>query len=101
MTQIHSDTDGTLVGAVELTDSDRHRLLTDERRRIALDVLSDRPGPVHLDELATEVATRESDTAMADPSAVERAAIALHHNHLPRLAASDIVEYDPETRQVH
>lgn len=101
MTQILSDSDGDLAGTVELTDSDRHRLLTDERRRIALEVLSDRVGPVPLDELATEVAARESERETVDSAAVERAAIALHHNHLPRLAATDIVEYDAETRQVY
>lgn len=100
MNQRLTDIDGDASGIAQLTDSDRHRILTNEQRRIALDVLTDASGPVHLEELASVVAARENGTETADSVDVERAAIALHHNHLPRMADADIVEYDAGARQV-
>lgn len=63
-------------------------LLGDERRRKALYVLYRRAGAVELADLAVEVA------AMEDGSP-ERIACALHHRHLPELAAAGVADYDP------
>lgn len=77
-----------------LTESERYRLLSDERRRALLDVLDGRSAPLHRDELASAVAEREAGGD--DVAADERRTIimALHHNHLPRMADLGLVDYD-------
>ncbi|WP_232686894.1 DUF7344 domain-containing protein [Halobacterium zhouii] len=87
-----------LLATVDLSDTERYRLLSAKRRRIVCGVLADADGPVRFERLAEAVATRE-----AAPDGREEAddvAVALHHVHLPRLAEVGVIEYDPETKQV-
>ena len=83
-----------------MTESDRHRLLSAERRKVALDVLVKRPTPVALEELAEAVATRESSVEVPPWDLLKRVVITLHHNHLPMMTAAGAIEYDPTTRRV-
>lgn len=66
------------------------------RRRAALAFLRESEGEVTLNDLAAEVAAHETDDDVA-PSAgdVDEVGVALHHRHLPRFEAADLVEYDP------
>ncbi len=86
------------------TSTDRgdeyHRLLSSERRRILLDVLAEQPMPAGLEAVAAAVAEREADADAPAEDAVERVAIALHHNHLPRMADAGVLEYEPAARSV-
>lgn len=83
----------------DLTESDRHRLLADGRRRLLLEELETQPMPVGLNEAAAAVAQREANGA--DPAELRQGiAIALHHNHLPRMTDLGVIDYDPETRQI-
>lgn len=87
------------VRTADLSESDRYRLLASARRRATLEVVANRPTPVELDDLARAVATREDDAATTE-EAVRRVAVALHHNHLPRMADMGVVDYDPERQRV-
>lgn len=93
MTRVSGDSDGC-EGRGELSESDRHRLLADRRRRVLLDVLADRDGPVELTDLAATVAAREDGTDD------ERVAIDLHHHHLPLLDDLGVVVYDPARNRI-
>lgn len=84
----------------ELSDSERHRLLADERRRIVLDVLAERKESLTLTELVTEVECRENGGGSSESTVSENIMISLHHVHLPMIADSDIVEYDYETNRI-
>lgn len=64
-------------------------ILADERRRQVIQRLRT-DGDSTLEELATSV----------DGEHAERLADDLHHNHLPRLAAHGIVEYDTRSGYV-
>jgi hypothetical protein len=64
-------------------------LLGDDYRRQALRCLGDGRETTRT-ELARAVVERRSET-----DSVEEAAAALHHVHLPKLAAEDAVAYDP------
>ena len=78
---------------LRLTESERYWLLSDERRRALLEILDDGPAPLHRDELASALAEREAGGAVAADE--HRAVVvALHHNHLPRLADLGLVDYD-------
>lgn len=80
---------------VDLSTSDRHRVLAERDRRVVLDVLADRTAPVGLGELAAAVAARESGGERADEETIELVGIRLHHNHLPMMADLGIIDYDP------
>lgn len=100
MTQSIADVTGELRGIAGLNESDRYRLLSVERRRTTLEVLAERALPIDLGELARAVAEREAGPVPPGDPAVEDVRIALHHNHLPKMAALDVVEYDPETERI-
>jgi hypothetical protein len=85
-----------LLATTELSEAERYDLLSSERRRAICRVLDDGGAPISFEELATEVTARE-DCASSEKSDVK---IALHHIHLPKLAAAGIIDYDYETRQI-
>lgn len=89
-----------LVDSEHLADGDRHELLASKRRRTTLDVLAGRSAPVDLAELARTVAARECDVDATDADAVERVAVSLHHNHLPKMDDWDVLDYDPVANRV-
>lgn len=82
---------------VNLSEAKRHALLASDRRRVLLGVLAEMAAPVDLSDLATAVGRAEQDAA---DSSLEGISIALHHNHLPKLAEHAIVDYVPETNRV-
>lgn len=82
---------------VSITESERHDLLAKERRRVAVDVLTE-AGSMTLEELASEVVDRRHDST--DEDAIERARTSLHHVHLPKMVDIGVIDYDPETKRV-
>ncbi len=66
--------------------------LVDPVRMRLLSVLADGDRPQSVEQLAGRLAT--PDGPFADP---DRAAISLHHSHLPAMAAVDVLNYDPES----
>lgn len=90
----------TGTGPVQLTESERHQLLGDERRRVTLDALRRVNAPITLDELAEIVAQRESGEMIPTDEAKTLVAITLHHVHLPKLTDCRVIDYDPETMRV-
>lgn len=100
MTQISSEQTGAQNEAVELTESERHRLLAARQRRLVVDVLADRAGPVDLEALASTVATLEADSATATSEATAQVEMHLHHAHLPMLDDAGVLDYDPEANRV-
>lgn len=80
----------------QLTESELHRLLSAERRRIVIDVLATRDPPAELADIARAVASREHDDGAVDAKTAESVEISLHHVHLPKLAAVDVIDYNPD-----
>jgi hypothetical protein len=78
----------------------RHELLSDERRRTALAVVEALESPVDLAELAGSVAAATPDLDPEVGATLERVAVSLHHVHLPKLAAHDVLDYDEDTKIV-
>ncbi|MFC7249008.1 hypothetical protein ACFQJ5_04045 [Halomicroarcula sp. GCM10025324] len=73
-------------------------ILGSRRRRVVLAVVSETDGAVERAQLARRVAALEEGTRAVEVNHdVERATeIRLHHVDLPRLAAADLVHYDPD-----
>lgn len=71
-----------------------------ERRRLALDVLSERTTSIETGALATAVATQEDGTDVDSEATFAEVLIDLHHVHLPKLDEAGALDYDPERRVV-
>jgi hypothetical protein len=85
--------------SVELSPDRIYEILAHEYRRHVLCVLHSRPGPVEVEELASLVTARSQDVPIGDVEENDRDAVLveLHHNHLPRLRAADLIRYDRAT----
>ena len=83
----------------ELSLSDAYRLLSAQRRRLAIATLESRDVPVPLEDLATEITRREAADGLS-PETTERVAVDLHHCHLPMLADAGVVDYDSAAGRV-
>lgn len=66
-------------------------LLAHSYRRRVLAALADADDALTLDSLAEEVVARAPDLGPADEEPVR---VSLHHVHLPKLAAADVVAYE-------
>lgn len=89
-----------LIAAIELTESQYHRLLTNERRRLALDVLTDVGTPSTLSEVATEVAAREQAASGRPEPDVAGVRTMLHHAHLPLMDDFEVIDYKPDEHRI-
>ena len=100
MSKTLSEQTGESNGAVELTESARHRLLAARQRRVVLELLADRTTAVGLEELAASVAERETPGQTATSTETQRVMTGLHHVHLPMLDDVGVVDYDPAANRV-
>lgn len=74
--------------------------LANSRRRYLLQVLADQERCT-INELTTYIAKREVDESREGYIDHQRSiAISLVHNHLPRLADGNIIEYDHSSKEV-
>jgi len=83
-------------GTDQLPEAVVEDILAAERRRIALSILADRDDAVVIDDLAATVLAHERGT---EPDAVPRSECKAVRDeffatHLPKLTATEVVEYD-------
>lgn len=73
-------------------------LLSNARRRLALQYLQEASGPVSIGELATNVAAMENDIPVeeVDSQQRKRTYVSLYQTHVPKLAKAGAVDYDSE-----
>lgn len=71
-------------------------LLSSERRRIVLEHLLERQDPVPVVELVDDVVATESSGHPPADGYRNEVHVSLHHNHLPKLSRSELIEYDAE-----
>jgi hypothetical protein len=70
-------------------------LLDDDQRRELLSYLADHADPVVVEDLAEYVATDDAGASQADrQAAVDDARREIYDDHLPKLTATEVVEYD-------
>lgn len=100
--QLGEPTNGHRRGAEPLSEDVVFDVLRDERRRVVLEVLRDREGPVTVHTVSEAVASRESETPVQQlsPERVQQVWIALGHSHLPKLDEANIVDYDRDRNVV-
>lgn len=102
MTMSHATHDPleSQASTVDLTETERHRLLEVDRRRHTLAVLADRSEPIDLEGLAAAVAATEDGVDDDDPDDVATVATTLHHIHLPKIADAGVASYDPAAKTI-
>lgn len=83
----------------DLSESDRHRLLSDVYRRAILETVSERLGPTELETLMTAVDARV-DPEQAEHESERELEILLHHKHLPVMASMGLFDYDHERHRI-
>lgn len=78
------------------------RLLADPEKRAIVSELEGEADPLHVEALAERLVARETTVARSSEyeRQVEQTVIELHHDHLPKLAEADVVEYDVEANLV-
>lgn len=91
MTQISSTGNGQ--STAELTDGDWYELLSAQKRRTVLEILSNQSGPIAVVDLATQVAAAETDQPLMNVTRKETEEVqtTLRHVHLPKLAEAGLV----------
>lgn len=73
-------------------------VLSDRRRRTALEVLIAHEVPLALADLADEVAVREHEARITEISeeTVRDVYLSLYHKHVPKLREANVVRYDQD-----
>lgn len=74
-------------------------ILSSARRRYMLYYLREADEPVHINELAEQVAAWENETEVEDLSSQQRKRVyvSLYQSHIPKLESAGIVRYDEES----
>lgn len=77
-------------------------LLADSFHRTVVTVVAEAGTPLYVEDLAERLVSRGTAVVRTDDyeTLVDRTATSLHHEHLPRLAAAGLVEYDSEANLV-
>ena len=96
---VTDETDG-VAETTAMSRAERLELLASKRRQTLLELLATSAEDVHtLESLATAITQTEQGTDLSAHPA-HRVCLFLHHVHLPKLDAADIVAYDPEENVV-
>lgn len=86
-------------GPIEEDDVDVNEafeMLASERRRLVLEHLLERRDHVPVTELVDDVAAAEANGHEPVDEFRNEVHVSLHHNHLPKLSSSNLIEYDAE-----
>ncbi|QCJ46666.1 MULTISPECIES: DUF7344 domain-containing protein [Haloprofundus] len=77
-----------------------HTVLSNQRRRVALEHLGSGPGRTTVRELSEVVATAETGESPPPRNVRESVYISLHQTHLPKLHDLGVVDYDRERKEI-
>lgn len=72
----------------------RLKALSNQRQRHIIYLLEERDGPISIEELAAHIADHEEPTEPESSDQRTRLKIELYHNHLPKLADEDFIQFD-------
>jgi hypothetical protein len=87
-------------GGDELDQQTVHEILSNGRRRKALEELERRVEPVELRDLAERIAEVETDESPPPRNARQSVYNSLRQTHLPKLDDMGVVDYDPDRKTI-
>lgn len=79
-----------------------YEILTEQRRRHAIECLLEHDTPLTLPDLADEIAVKENGTPISEVPAeeVKDVYLSLYHTHVPKLADANVIRYDQDNDTV-
>ncbi|AUX10086.1 hypothetical protein AArcSl_2465 [Halalkaliarchaeum desulfuricum] len=85
-----------------LTPDAVHQLLSNRRRRDVLQYLEDIDSTTTIGDLAVQIAAWEHDVSVTEVTSEQRKRvyISLYQTHLPKLAASGVIDYDRDRGRI-
>lgn len=97
----YTNSTATAPGDGELTENQVYHLIGNSRRRAVIDIMLAENRTLSLSELARRTAAETAARDGTDPSTIYKSVyVSLQQNHLPKLDAQDVVDYDPERSTV-
>ena len=84
----------------ELDEGEIHEMLRNNRRRLTLEALREGGGEESVRELSERIAAHETGEDPPPKKKRQSVYVSLHQTHLPKLDELEVVEYDPEERDV-
>lgn len=84
----------------DLTETEQHGLLSAERRRLVLTILTEQTTPIELANLAAEIAAREESSDATSEETLHRIQVTLHHTHLPKMDDLGVIDYNANSRRI-
>lgn len=91
---------GGISAATDLEPVEIHEVLSNERRQLILEFLSEANGPLSARDLSEKIAAAETDESPPPTNIRQSAYVSLHQTHLPKLDELGIVEYDQSAKTV-
>lgn len=80
-----------------LTENQVYHLIGNSRRRAVIDIMLAENRTLSLSELARRTAAETAADDETDPTTIYKSVyVSLQQNHLPKLDAQEVVDYDPE-----
>lgn len=83
------------------SEDQRHQLLANHRRELAVTLLADRTRLMSLAELAAAVGHHDPCVDGSNQAALDRVALDLHHVHLPLMDDLGVLDYDADARTIY
>ena len=77
-----------------------HNILGNDRRRAAIEVLSEKVGSVSLRALSEAIAERETNETPPPRNVRESVYNSLHQSHLPKLDRQGVIDYDRDRKTI-
>jgi hypothetical protein len=86
----------------DIAERDIYKILSNNRRRVTIQVLKERMPPIHIESLSDLVSNREGELSSDNPPAdhEEQVRNALYHAILPMLRDHGVIEWDPESGMI-
>lgn len=86
--------------APDLEAVEIHEVLSNERRQLILEFLSEANGPLSARDLSERIAAAETEESPPPTNIRQSAYVSLHQTHLPKLDELEIVDYDQSAKTV-
>ncbi len=83
-----------------LAESEIFHILGNDRRRAIVQQLADGTERLEVSAVATEIASRESESTPVPNNLYKSVYVSLQQTHLPQLEEDDVIEYDSEAKAV-
>ncbi|MFU8867664.1 ArsR family transcriptional regulator [Natronococcus sp.] len=83
-----------------LEESEVFHILGNDRRRAIVQLLAGEAGRIDVSEVATEIASTESESSSVPNNLYKSVYVSLQQTHLPQLQEDAVIEYDSDAKTI-